>query len=139
MEQDVRNPPAAVLGPRMAADTVIMAREGARIRLDYTPASLAVVDCVIEAIRREQPPVEAVTPTLLGFGAYTGDVLVRAAGAVWVDFDAEQQGTFGRAFGVRAADGRIWNPLGRAVKRYENGAADGLRLFYLSVAGRSQG
>ncbi|MYX37497.1 MULTISPECIES: hypothetical protein [Streptomycetaceae] len=138
MKQDVTNPPVAVLGPRLAADVVTMAREGARIRLDYSPASLTLVDRVIEAIRSERPPLQAVTPTLRGFGAYTGEVLVRAAGAAWVEFDAQERGTFGQPFGIRTPDGRVWNPLGRAMKRYENGAADSLRLFCLSVMGRGQ-
>lgn len=138
MKQDVSNPPVAVLGPRLAADVVTMAREGARIRLDYSPASLTLVDRVIEAIRSERPPLQAVAPTLRGFGAYTGEVLVREAGAAWVEFDAEERGTFGQPFGIRTPDGRVWNPLGRAMKRYENGAADSLRLFCLSVMGRGQ-
>lgn len=125
-------------GPRIAADVVAMAREGARVRLDYTPASLAVVDRVIESIRRERPPAAAITPTLLGFGAYTGEVLVREAGAVWVDFDPGQRDIFGQPFGIRSSDGRMWNPLGKAIKRYENGMEDSLRLFYLSVVGRAQ-
>jgi hypothetical protein len=136
MEHAVRNPPASTLGPRLAADIVAVVREGARIRLDYSPQSLALVDRVIESIRREQPPAPAITPTLLGFGAYAGQVLVREAGAVWVAFDTRQQGIFGQPFGIRTPDGRLWNPLGKAVKRYRDGAEDNLRLFYLSVVGQ---
>lgn len=138
MENVARQSPVAKRGPRIAADVVMMAREGARVRLDYTPESLALVDRVIEGIRRERPPAAAVTPTLLGFGAYVGEVLVREAGAAWVDFDAGQRDIFGQPFGIRTSDGRVWNPLGKAIKRYENGMADSLRLFYLSVVGRAQ-
>lgn len=138
MEDNARHSPVAKRGPRIAADVVMMAREGARVRLDYTPESLALVDRVIESIRRERPPAAAVTPTLLGFGAYVGEVLVREVGAAWVDFDAGQRDIFGQPFGIRTSDGRVWNPLGKAIKRYENGMADSLRLFYLSVVGRAQ-
>lgn len=113
-------------------------RKGAGIQLDYSPLSLALVDRVIDGIRREKPPTEAVTRTLVGFGAYTGEVLVRGAAAVWVDFDEEQQDTFGQSFGIRTPDGRVWNPLGKVIKRYENGADDSLRLFYLSVVGQAK-
>ncbi|BBA98993.1 hypothetical protein RVR_5431 [Actinacidiphila reveromycinica] len=129
---------AEVLGPRLAADVVAMAREGAGIRLDYSPPSLALLDRVIDGIRREGPPTEAVAPVLTGFGAYTGEVLHRSAGAVWTDFDEAQRATFGQPFGIRAADGRVWNPLGRAVRRYHDGPAHSLRLFYLAVVGRAQ-
>ncbi|WP_329138831.1 hypothetical protein [Streptomyces sp. NBC_01476] len=130
--------PVPLLGPRLAADVVAMAREGAMIRLDYTQASLSLVDRVIETLRREEPPLEAVTPVILRFGAYTGEVLVRTAGAVWVDFDTDQRGTFGQPFGIRAPDGRVWNPLGKALKRYQNGPEDSLRLFCLAVTGQSR-
>ncbi|WP_052398039.1 hypothetical protein [Streptomyces sp. NRRL F-5123] len=129
------NIPAHRLGPRLAADVVAMAREGAGLRLDYSPRSLALVDRIIDGIRREHPPADAVTPALTRFGAYTGEVLHRAAGALWVDFDLSQQDVFGQPFGVRTADGQVWNPLGKAVKRYDNGPADSLRLFYLAVVG----
>ena len=137
MTQAVRRTPVTVLGPRLAADVVAMVREGAKIRLDYTPESLALLDRIIDGIRRERPPTEAVTRTLIGFGAYTGAVLVRAAGAEWVDFDPGQRDIFGQPFGIRTPDGRVWNPLGKAVKRYQNGPEDSLRLFYLSVVGQA--
>jgi hypothetical protein len=137
MEKAAGRRRAAELGPRIAADVVVMAREGARVRLDYTPKSLSLVDRVIDSIRRERPPAAAITPTLLGFGAYAGEVLVREAGAVWVDFDPGERAMFGQPFGIRSSDGRLWNPLGRAIRHYEGGAQDGLRLFYLSVAGRA--
>lgn len=134
----VSRPPVTVLGPRMAADVVKMAREGAGVRLDYTPNSLSLLDRIIDGIRHERPPTEAVTRTLLGFGAYTGAVLVRGAGAQWVDFDPGQRDIFGQPFGIRTPDGRVWNPLGKAVKRFQNGPEDSLRLFYLSVVGQAQ-
>jgi hypothetical protein len=129
---------ADVLGPRLAAGVVAMAREGAGIRLDYSPRSLALLDRIIDGIRREHPPAESVTPVLTGFGAYTGEVLHRTAGAVWVDFTPAQRDVFGQPFGVRTTDGRLWNPLGKAVKRYESGPADSLHLFYLAVVGQAQ-
>ena len=132
------SPRADVLGPRLAADVVSMVREGAGIRLDYSPPSLALVDRIIDGIRRERPPAGAIVPALRGFGAYTGEVLHRAAGAVWLDFDAGQRDIFGQPFGIRTADGRVWNPLGKAVKRYDNGSADSLRMFYLTVVGQAR-
>ena len=134
----VSNPPVTVLGPRLASNVVVMAREGAGIRLDYSPSSLALLDRVIDSIRREGPPVQAVTPTLIGFGAYVGEVLVRGGRAQWAEFDAGQRDIFGQPFGIRTPDGRMWNPLGRAVKRYRDGPQDSLRLFYLSVVGQAQ-
>lgn len=138
MTNGVRNPPVTAAGARLAADTVRMARDSGGIRLDYSPASLALVDRIIDGIRRGRPPAASVRGTLLGFGAYTGEVLVRTGRATWVDFDPGQRDIFGQPFGIRTPDGRVWNPLGKALKRYENGPADSLRLFYLAAAGRAQ-
>ena len=129
--------PATVRGPRLASDVVLMAREGAGVLLDYSPPSLALLDRIIDAIRQKGAPTEAIPPSLLGFGAYVGEVLVRGAGAQWTDFDADQRRFFEQPFGIRTPDGRVWNPLGKAVKRYHNGPQDSLRLFYLSVVGQA--
>lgn len=126
---------ARMMGPRLAGDVVVMVREGSGIRLDYSPSSLVLVDRIIDGIRRERPPAEAVEPTLVGFGAYAGEVLCRRSGAVWVDFTGAQRGMFGQPIGIRTADGRVWNPLGKALKRYEGGPEDSLHKFYLAVVG----
>jgi hypothetical protein len=138
MDHTVTNPSLATSGPVLAAETVAMVRRGAGIRLDYTPSSLALVDRIIDGIRRNRPSADAIATILLGFGAYTGEVLVRRAGAAWVDFDTAQRETFGQPFGIRTPDGRLWNPLGKVVKRFDAGAGDSLRLFYLSVVGRAE-
>lgn len=130
----LKYPPVAANGPRFAADIVsLVGAEKAGIRLDYSVRSLALVDRIIEGIRSETPPVEAVADTLFGFGAYAGEVLVRHAEAAWVDFDETQRSWFGQPFGVRTPDGRAWNPLGRAFRRFENGIEDSLQLLYVAV------
>jgi len=157
---------AAVQGPRLAAEVVAMAA-GAGIRLDYSPHSLALVDRIIDGLRRAHPPAApagrtvpvrpsgpaphagdsphagaenppSAPSTLTALGGYTGEVLRRHAGAEWVDFDAGQREVFGQPFGIRSADGRVWNPLGKAVKRYQAGDGESLRLFYLAVAGHAR-
>jgi hypothetical protein len=42
-------------------------------------------------------------------------MLARRAGALWLDFDADQRAYFGRPIGVRMPDGRVRNPLGEAA------------------------
>lgn len=135
MLQAVRNPPVTVIAPRLAADIVVMIREGAQVRLDYTPQSLHAADRLLDGIRRERPPAGAVTRTLLGFGAYTGEVLVRCAGAAWVPFEGDERAHHGQPFGIRMPDGTVWNPLGAVLERYETGLDADLRGFYRAVRG----
>jgi hypothetical protein len=136
VEHAVGNLPATVLGPRLAAGIELMAQE-ARITLDYSLKSMALVDRVIDGLRTGGPSADVAMRVLRGFGAYAGEVLVREIGAVWTDFDDAQRDMFGQSFGIRTPDGRLWNPLGKAVKRYENGPEDSLRLFCLAVVGQA--
>ncbi|MGW0731121.1 hypothetical protein [Streptomyces sp. NPDC002851] len=109
---------------RWAADAVSILREGARLRLDYSAPSLWRLDRVIEDLRREHPPYEAVARTLRGYGAYAGEVLVRTTDAAWTDTPD--------GYRVRTPDGRLWDPLGEARRCFE---ADGsLRLLCLEAS-----
>ncbi|MFF9176943.1 hypothetical protein [Streptomyces sp. NPDC014793] len=108
-----------------------------RLPLDYSERSLRIVDFLIDGLRKGGADRERVHGTLLGLGAYVGEVLVRRAGAVWVDFDAGQRAYFGQPAGVRMGDGRVWNPLGRVVNRFESGGPEeSLQTFYLTLHGR---
>ncbi|WP_237529382.1 MULTISPECIES: hypothetical protein [Streptomyces] len=85
-------------------------REGARLRLDYSAQSLWRVDRMIEGIRREGAPYAAVEAVLRGFGAYTGEVVVRHTGGEWW--------TTGGDHWVRTPDGRLWDPIDEARRCY---------------------
>ncbi|MFE0172667.1 hypothetical protein ACFWZ2_10150 [Streptomyces sp. NPDC059002] len=111
-----------------------------RLPLDFSVASLRVVDFLIDGLRKGGRGCDEVPGTLFGLGAYVGEVLVRRAGAVWVDFDEEQREFFGQSVGVRMPDGRVWNPLGKVINCLERGGIGGsepsLQTFYLTLPGR---
>ncbi|TXS35422.1 hypothetical protein EAO75_44625 [Streptomyces sp. uw30] len=110
-----------------------------RLPLDYSVASLRVVDFLIDGLRKGGARREQVRETLFGLGAYVGEVLVRRAGAEWVDFDAHQRDYFGQPVGVRMPDGRVWNPLGKVRNRFElGGPGESLQTFYLTLHGRAR-
>jgi hypothetical protein len=121
--------------------TAFVARVSARswLPLDYSVASLRVVDFLIDGLRKGGADRQRARGTLLGLGAYVGEVLVRRAGAVWVDFDADQRAYFGQPVGVRMPDGRVWNPLGKVHNRFgAGGPEDSLQTFYLMLHGRAR-
>ncbi|WP_430381159.1 hypothetical protein [Streptomyces actuosus] len=135
---DERVPCARDMRPGAAA---FVARLTARqpLPLDYTVASLRVVDFLLDGLRKGGADREGAAGTLFGLGAYVGEVLVRHAGAVWVDLDADQRAYFGQPVGVRMPDGRVWNPLGKVVNRFASGSPDdSLRTFYLTLHGRAR-
>ncbi|WP_037822883.1 hypothetical protein [Streptomyces sp. NRRL B-24720] len=107
-----------------------------RLPLDYSVESLRVVDFVVDGLRKGAKVRSDVDGVLFALGAYVGEVLVRRAGAVWVDYDDAQQLLFGQLIGVRMPDGRVWNPLGKVVKRFEMGAGESVRELYLQLHGR---
>ncbi|MFD9910957.1 hypothetical protein [Streptomyces sp. NPDC059063] len=113
--------------------------ERSRLPLDFSVRSLRVVDFVIDGLRKDGRGRAEVAGSLFGLGAYVGEVLVRRAGATWLDFDDSQREFFGQSVGVRMPDGRVWSPLGKVVNRYEAGAEESLQLFYLTLPGRHAG
>ncbi|NWF26493.1 hypothetical protein HW130_09435 [Streptomyces sp. PKU-EA00015] len=119
-----------------AAGFVAEMNERSRLPLDYSVVSLRLVDFVVDGLRRGGPERSGVDRILQGLGAYVGEVIVRRAGARWVDLDAEQTELFGQTVGLRMPDGRVWNPLGKVVKRFEHGTSESVERFYLLLHGR---
>ncbi len=130
--------PADLRMRRHAAEFVRDVTARNRLPLDYSVASLRVVDFIVDGLRKSGRDHSAVRHVLFGLGVYAGEVLVRRAGAVWVEFDEAQRELFGQPVGVRMPDGRVWNPLGKVVKRFEAGERESLRTLYLQLHGRAR-
>jgi hypothetical protein len=93
----------------------------------------------VDGLRKGGADRERAQAALCALGAYVGEVLVRRAGAVWVDLDAGQVACFGQAVGVRMPDGRVWNPLGKVHNRFEvGGPEESLQMFWLRLHGRAR-
>ncbi len=125
----------------IAGAFVEQATRRSRLPLDYSVASLRVVDFMVDGLRGDgggDGDPQAVARGLFGLGAYVGEVLVRRAGARWIDFDAEQRAYFGHPVGVRMPDGRVWSPLGKVANRFEAGSEESLQTFYLTLPGRGR-
>lgn len=113
-----------------------------RLPLDYSVESLRLADRIVAGIRAGRgADEEAVARALRGVGAYVGEVMVRSGGGSWVDLDDLQRDYFEQPVGVRMPDGRVWNPLGRAQRRYDRGKGgrESLYVFYLLLHGRLSG
>ncbi|MFH9725807.1 hypothetical protein ACH4M4_23005 [Streptomyces sp. NPDC017254] len=128
---------AADMG-RHASAFVERATAQARLPLDYTAASLRLVDRLVDGLRRGGAGREDVAGPLLGIGAYVGEVLAREGGAVWVDIPPGHLlwTVFDHPVGSRMPDGRVWNPLGRTVNRFEVGPRESLQTYFLTLHGR---
>ncbi|MEU5319315.1 hypothetical protein AB0G67_21650 [Streptomyces sp. NPDC021056] len=126
--QQVTRPPAAAKPMRWAADAVATMREGARVRLDYSAQSLWRVDRMVEDLRREDTPYDAVEAVLRGFGAYAGEVIARQSGAEWW--------TSGGDHWIRTPDGLLWDPMDEARRCFAGHGS--LRLLCRDATGAAR-
>ncbi|MFI0409213.1 hypothetical protein [Actinomadura sp. 3N508] len=129
MDLSLKYEPVPANASRFAVDIVQSASDISGVRLDYTVASLDAVDGIVQEIRQDGSPVEAVAETLFGFGCYVGEVLVREGGGHWVAPDEREAELVAFPFVVSFRDGRWANPLGKVFKRFEEGADHNVRYF----------
>ena len=99
--------------------------------LDYSPASLEIVDSILARFHRDKVPVEQIGATLFAFGCYVGEVFVRHFGGKWLkEEDTEMKGLAGFFIVVELPNGKICNPIGKVFKRVRDGDAESLPYFY---------
>ena len=117
--------------PRFAADIVTITEKNVGDVLDYSVESLETVDRIIGEFREDGVRAEEVEVTLFGFGCYVGEVFVRNARARW---RAASQDEIDNLFGVplvlQLGTDTTVNPIGKVIKRLENGDEDYLPYFY---------
>lgn len=68
---------------------------------------------------------------LFAIGSYVGEVVRRKAGGVWEGNDSDPQAEIN--ISVRLSDGTIIWPVQRVMKRFKNGAEDGVYVYGLLV------
>lgn len=121
----------------IAAMAVPFVEQNYGVALDYSPASLAQLDTIVDDLRRDQR-FEAVQMLLFSMGCYVGEVLVRHAGGRWRTTQELGMGTVASSpIGVEMPDGRGCNPVGRVYKRFQRGREDSLPGFFQAMAGTS--
>jgi hypothetical protein len=118
----------------LAAVAVQVAALVHQVELDYSPASLDKVDALVLAFKSSGSTQESLRKTLLVFGCYFGEVLVRHQGFSWDTPTATERGLSGSSFGLRAPNGGFWNPIGKLHKLVANGAEDSTAAMYMMAS-----
>lgn len=119
--------------PALAEDFVDAVEHIEGVRLDYSVESLALVDDVLEQFR--EPGSDRVAETIFTAGCYVGEVLVRQSpvpGYEWRRLDPSDRIVQVLGFPlvlVHTATGSATNPIGKAFKRVDEGAADSVRFY----------
>ena len=117
--------------PLFAEDIVAVTKDVADATLDYSVESLEIVDEIIGGFHEEGVTVDDVAATIFGFGCYVGEVFVRNAGATWRAATQEEIDTlYGVPLILELDEDTTANPIGKVIKRLENGDEDNLPYFY---------
>ena len=102
-----------------------------KVDLDYSPASLKILDDILGRFHRDKVPAESIGATLFAFGCYVGEVFVRNFGGKWCrEEDTEMRGLAGFFIVVDLPNQKICNPIGKVFKRVQEGEAESLPYFY---------
>ena len=104
---------------------------------DFTPQSLWEIDRFFEEQSRDglaKPGgllAEGQGQRLFAVGCYMGEVVLRVMGGEWVADDADPEGEIN--IELKLPDGtRCW-PVQRAMKRFKNGAEDGVAVWGMGL------
>lgn len=120
----------------LAAYAVKLAREVEGVTLDYSPESLKHIDHTVLSFKEAGRKANDVPGTLVIFGCYVGEVLVRNLGSKW-DMPNEKEKKLGfEGVGVRSKSGAFWNPIGKVFKLLANGEEDSVHYFYVVAKSR---
>jgi hypothetical protein len=127
--------------PQIAEGSVEFVYKKFGFALPYTPASLIVVDAIVDKIKATGATEQQASGLLSGLGCYVGEVFVRHAKASW-RWTAEMNMTGSCRFpivlvlpGLTGCDA-----IGKAFERFRGvNADDGVALLYERAVGRRPG
>ncbi len=131
MDLNLRYEPIPGNAPRFAEDIVRATKDLSGVNLDYTPASLAIVDEIIQGFVQDGCEVNDVKETLFGFGCYVGEVFVRAGHGFWrAPRSPWEVEVLGFPLVVDLGPDNVCNPIGKVFKRLQLGDSENLPYFY---------
>jgi hypothetical protein len=104
-----------------AAALAVVMMEAEGLCLDFSIGSLDVIDSRIEMIRQEGLSSDSVPAVMTAFGFYVGEVIRRTLGrGKWLDNPGDYR---------LDLSGMVANPIGKCMKRLDNGASESVRVF----------
>jgi hypothetical protein len=129
--------PASAANAAAHADLAVQAiREEFDTELDYSPASLEVLDGQIETLREEGWTAEDAAELLFVLGCYVGEVLVRALEGVWAQTaQTPLNGLSPWPMVVVLPNNSAWDTIGKTYLRFEIGDSEYLPAYFASAAG----
>ena len=131
----MQEPTGRILAPELAQQFVDFTQSIEGIQLDYSVSSLERVDEIIEKMRREGLKVGDADRVLFIAGCYVGEVIVRHQPGKWVS--AEESSVYANAgptIILKFGSEQYTSPIGKVIKRLQNGEEDYLPFYYQMLA-----
>lgn len=135
VELRLKYPPTPEYASRHAALCVETAKSVSGVDLDYSVASLRLLDDIIERLRNDGNTAEQVGDALFVFGCYVGEVFVRHSNGKWRntgDTPFRQLTDFPLV--VQLGPDNFVNPIEKVFKRLQDGKEHNLPYFYRAFA-----
>lgn len=124
-------PPIPENAQAYAEMAVRAVKELDKLALDYSPASLKIVDGILGRFHNDKVSPERIGGTLFSFGCYVGEVFVRNFGGKWLkEEDTAMKGNAGFFIVVELPNDKLCNPIGKVFKRVSDGESENLPFFY---------
>ncbi|WP_238697904.1 hypothetical protein [Streptomyces sp. E5N91] len=112
---------------RIAAAIVEAAADISGAELDYSPASIDLVEDIVDGFRTDGVSSEEMAESLVAFGCYIGEILTRYAGGTWSRTENLLPII---PLVVRLPDTRECHPIDWVFRRLEAGADVSIRELY---------
>ena len=129
------NPPTLMEDIPKAEQWLVEAMASSGYTLDGTIGSFRELDRFFEEQQRPGGLLDGkVGNKLFAIGCYMGQVLIAQLGGTWETDDSDPMGEINIA--VHLSDGSTVWPVQRAMKRFENGAEDGLYAYGIVLSRR---
>ena len=131
MELHLPFPPSPENASKIAGACVDMVHKIRGDELDYSVESLGLVEEILDGFHKSGDRSENIGSTAFMFGAYVGEIMVRHAGAHWVDttVDPEVPPDMGFPMSIRHGD-NLAIPFFKVCKRIDNGEEDNIPYYY---------
>lgn len=116
-----------------AAEWIAAALNGSGYHADFAPSSLWEIDRFFEEHSPNDRPIpggllsEALGSRIFGLGSYVGEVIRRHVGGEWHGDDSDPEAEINVE--LRLPDGTACWPVQRVMKRFKNGAEDGIAVY----------
>ncbi|MEW2489090.1 hypothetical protein [Streptomyces sp. NPDC048411] len=127
MQLHLHHPLEPDSAPRFAAAIVEAAADISGAELDYSPASIDLVEDIVDGFRTDGATSEEMADSLVAFGCYVGEILTRCAGGTW------RHTADALPLVVQLPDARECCPIDWVFRRLEAGADVSIRELYTAA------